>query len=56
MKDGKQTNKLDIEEIAEAGKRFLAYCEKFGWGTLEVKVKDGQPVMISPIKQDIKLD
>ena len=35
---------------------FLEYCKEFGWGKLEVTVKDGIPVMITPIKQDIKLD
>jgi len=49
-------DKLDIEEVTEVGRRFLSYCKKFGWGKLEVTVKDGQPVMVSPIKQDFKLD
>lgn len=43
-------------ELTKAQKAFLKYCLEFGWGKLEVVVKDGQPVMITPIKQDIKLD
>jgi hypothetical protein len=44
------------EELTKAQIAFLEYCKEFGWGKLEVTVKDGMPVMISPIKQDIKLD
>jgi len=47
---------MDEIKLTKAQKNFIEYCEKFGWGKLEVTVKDGQPVMVSPIKQDIKLD
>lgn len=42
--------------LTEAQIRFLDLCKKVGWGVLEVKVKDGQPVMASLIRQDFKLD
>ena len=44
------------EELTKAQKNFLDYCKQFGWGKLEVTIKNGEPVMVSPIKQDIKLD
>ena len=44
------------EELTKAQLAFLEYCEKFGWGKIEVVVKNGQPVMVSPIKQETKLD
>ncbi len=47
---------MDKEELTKAQKNFLSYCHKFGWGKVEVIIKDGQPVMVSPIKRDIKLD
>jgi len=33
---------------------FLAVCRQFGWGTIEIVVKDGKPVMVR-VKRDIKL-
>lgn len=43
-------------ELTKSQQAFLEYCLKFGWGKLEVTVKAGQPVMVSPIKQETKLD
>ena len=43
-------------ELSKAQMAFIEYCKEFGWGKLEVIVKGGEPVMVSPIKQDIKLD
>jgi len=43
-------------ELTKAQSSFLEYCKRFGWGKVEVTIKDGQPVMVSPIKQDFKLD
>ena len=43
-------------ELTKPQRNFIEYCKKFGWGKLEVTVKDGEPVMVSPLKQDIKLD
>ena len=44
------------KELTKTQLVFLAYCLEFGWGKLEVTVKNGQPVMASPIKQDFKFD
>ena len=49
-------DKLDIEEVTEAGRRFLSYCKKFGWGKLEVTVKNGEPVMSRELEHDHKHD
>ena len=49
-------DKLDIEEVTEAGRRFLSYCKKFGWGKLEVTVKNGEPVMVVETRKETKLD
>ena len=45
-----------IENMTKTQLNFLTFCKEFGWGKVEVIVKDGQPVMVSPIKQDFKLD
>ncbi len=49
-------SKSDDLELTKAQRGFLQYCLKFGWGKLEVIIKDGQPVMVTPIKQDVKFD
>ena len=52
------TNKEDcaLMELTKSQKAFLEYCKEFKWGKVEVTVKAGQPVMVSIIKQDVKLD
>lgn len=51
-----KSGSVKLEDFTKAQLNFIEYCKKFGWGKLEVIIKDGQPVMVSPIKQDIKLD
>ncbi len=49
-------------DLSKAQIAFLEYCKEFGWGNLEVEVKNGQPVMVGIIVRDgvlqhkIKLD
>ena len=43
-------------DLTKCEKDFLAFCQEFGWGKIEVTIKNGQPVMASPIKQDYKFD
>jgi hypothetical protein len=43
-------------ELTKAQKNFIEYCKAFGWGKIEVTIKDGQPVMVSPVRQEVKLD
>jgi hypothetical protein len=49
---------LDIEtsfeNLFKSNPDFLKVCQRFGWGQIEVVVKDGQPVLVS-LKKDIKL-
>jgi len=39
-------------EVTEAQFRFLLFCKQFGWGKLEVDVKDGQPVGCHVVVRD----
>ncbi len=39
-------------EISPAQKAFLDYCSKYGWGTVEVEIKNGHPVMVAPVVKD----
>jgi len=43
-----------LEELFKHDATLLSMCQDFGWGTIEIAVKDGKPVMIS-VKRDIKL-
>jgi len=56
-------NKKSITiEISLAQKAFLDYCKEFGWGKLEITVKNGEPVMANIVveggivRQDTKFD
>ncbi len=43
-----------LQELFKRNPEFLAICQQFGWGHIEVIVKDGKPVIVS-LKKDIKL-
>ena len=43
-----------LEELFKHNTEFLNACQKFGWGKIEIAVKDGKPVMVT-VKRDIKL-
>jgi hypothetical protein len=43
-----------LEELFKYNPEFLKACQNFGWGKIEIAVKDGKPVMITVIR-DIKL-
>jgi|GEM_PF-1795844 len=43
-----------LEELFRYNPEFLKACQKFGWGKIEIAVKDGKPVMVTVIR-DIKL-
>ena len=47
---------IEIKELTKAQKDFLEFCLEFGWGKLEVKVKNGQPVMSREVEHDHKHD
>jgi len=43
-----------LEELFKYNTEFLKACREFGWGKIEIAVKDGKPVMVT-VKRDIKL-
>ena len=43
-----------LEELFKHNPDFLKACQQFGWGKIEIAVKDGKPVMVTVIR-DIKL-
>jgi hypothetical protein len=43
-----------LEELFKHNPDFLKACQNFGWGKIEIAVKDGKPVMVTVIR-DIKL-
>ena len=43
-----------LEDIFKHNTQFLGACQTFGWGKIEITVKDGKPVMVT-VKRDIKL-
>jgi len=49
-----QAVETTLEELFKHNPEILKVCEKFGWGKIEIVVKDGKPVMVS-VKKDIKL-
>jgi hypothetical protein len=43
-----------LEELFKHNPQCLKACQEFGWGKIEIAVKDGKPVMVT-VKRDIKL-
>lgn len=54
----KPTNSVNLVtvELTKAQVKFLEFCKEFGWGKLEVQVKDGEPVMSRELEHDHKHD
>jgi hypothetical protein len=48
------TAETALEEVFKHNTDFLAACQHFGWGKIEITIKDGRPVMVT-VKKDIKL-
>jgi len=44
-----------LRQLLKTNPEFLRVCQQFGWGKIEIAVKDGKPVMIS-VKRDIKIE
>ena len=40
--------------LSKAQRAFLDYCRELGWAERKVKVKDGEPVLATEVKQDVK--
>ncbi len=51
-----QKSITQTRELSKAQTDFLKLCSEVHYGTLEVKVKDGQPVMTKVIEQWHKHD
>jgi len=49
-----QAVEATLEELFKNNHEILDVCQKFGWGKIEIAVKDGKPVMVT-VKRDIKL-
>ncbi len=49
-----QAIEATLENLFKHNPEILKVCEKFGWGKIEIAVKDGKPVMVT-VKKDIKL-
>lgn len=49
-----QAVETTLEELFKHNPEILKVCQKFGWGKIEIAVKDGKPVMVT-VKRDIKL-
>ena len=49
-----QAVETTLEELFKHNADFLNACHEFGWGKIEIAVKDGKPVMVT-VKRDIKL-
>ena len=43
-----------VEELFKHNADILKVCQEFGWGKIEIAVKDGKPVMVT-VKKDIKI-
>ena len=40
---------INNKELSKAQLKFLQDCERFGWGKIQVEIKDGQPVGWYPV-------
>ncbi len=49
-----QAVEATLEDLFKHNPEILKVCQKFGWGKIEIAVKDGKPVMVT-VKKDIKL-
>ncbi len=49
-----QTVEATLETILKYNPDILDVCREFGWGKIEISVKEGKPVMVTMVK-DIKL-
>ena len=49
-----QAVETTLEELFKHNPEILKVCQEFGWGKIEIVIKDGKPVMVT-VKKDIKL-
>lgn len=56
MTTPKNSDIVKNKELTQTQLNFLAFCEKFGWGKLEVQIKNGEPTIAKIVEQTIKFD
>ncbi|APV45027.1 hypothetical protein Dform_01708 [Dehalogenimonas formicexedens] len=49
-----QVVESSLEELFKHNPEILRVCREFGWGKIEIAVKDGKPVMVT-VRREIKL-
>jgi len=50
-----QAVETSLEELFKHNPEFLKVCQIFGWGKIEIAIKDGKAVMVT-VRRDIKLN
>jgi len=53
---GEALKRMEQMELTRPQTAFLEFCREFGWGTVEIKIKNGEPVMAKVISKEIKFD
>ena len=49
-------NNQEMVKVSSAEKTLIEFCRGLEWGEVTVKVKNGQPVMLTSPLKDVKLD
>jgi hypothetical protein len=52
--DTMQAVETSLENLFKHNPEILEICERFGWGKIEIAVKNGKPVMVT-VSRDIKI-
>ena len=45
-----------VKEISKTQADFLEFCEEYGWGKLEVTIRDGEPVASKELEKTHRHD
>ena len=49
-------NNVIVKEITKVQASFLAFCKEFGWGKVEVTVRNGEPVASKELEKTHRHD
>ena len=44
------------KELSKTQLEFLAYCKRFGWGTMEIVIRNGEPVLARNLQKTVRFD
>ncbi len=44
MTNNSKCDNIRIDTLTKAQLNFLEFCKEFGWGKVEVTIRDGEPV------------